>query len=130
IHTLGSIRTNATFYENVRVPVSMRVGRENEGWKLITTQLNHERVALLPPGPVGGFVEEVTAWARETRLADGQRVIDRPWVQLNLARAHSLIRVLELMAWRQAWNIGRGILDPAESSTVKVYGSEAFVQIY
>src|SRR5688572_5202608 len=52
IHTLGGNRTNATYYENVRVPVSMRVGRENGGWKLITTQLNHERVALLTPGPV------------------------------------------------------------------------------
>ena len=33
-------------------PASMRVGRENEGWRLITTQLNHERVALMSPGPV------------------------------------------------------------------------------
>ncbi len=52
IHTLGGNRTNATYYDGVRVPVSMRVGRENEGWKLITTQLNHERVALMSPGPV------------------------------------------------------------------------------
>ena len=31
IHTIGGNRTNATFYDGVRVPVSMRVGRENEG---------------------------------------------------------------------------------------------------
>lgn len=130
IHTLGGNRTNATYYENVRVPVSARVGRENEGWKLITTQLNHERVALLSPGPVARFVEEVTAWARDTRLADGARVIDRPWVRQNLARAHAKIDVLKLMTWRQASNIDRGVLDPAESSTIKVYGSEAFVEIY
>jgi 3-oxocholest-4-en-26-oyl-CoA dehydrogenase alpha subunit len=64
IHTLGGNRTNATFYEGVRVPTSARVGRENEGWRLITTQLNHERVALSVPGPVDRFVEETTAWAR------------------------------------------------------------------
>jgi alkylation response protein AidB-like acyl-CoA dehydrogenase len=130
IHTLGGNRTNATYYDGVRVPVSMRVGRENEGWRLITTQLNHERVALSAPGPVARFVEETTTWARETRRPDGRRVIDEPWVQLNLARARAMIEVLELMTWRQAWNIDQGVLDPAESSTVKVYGSESFVQIY
>jgi alkylation response protein AidB-like acyl-CoA dehydrogenase len=130
IHTLGDNRTNVVYLENVRVPETWRVGRENDGWRLITTQLNHERVALTVPGPVARLVEETTAWARETRRADGERVIDEPWVQLALARAHARIEALRLMAWRQAWNVGLDRLDPAESSTVKVYGSEAFIQIY
>jgi alkylation response protein AidB-like acyl-CoA dehydrogenase len=130
IHTLGGNRTNATYYEGVRVPVSARVGRENEGWKLITTQLNHERVALSAPGPVARFVEETTQWARETRGSTGKRIIDTPWVQLNLARAHAHVEVLRLLTWRQAWNIEQGKLDPAESSTVKVFGSESFIRIY
>jgi 3-oxocholest-4-en-26-oyl-CoA dehydrogenase alpha subunit len=130
IHTLGGNRTNVVYLDNVRVPETCRVARENDGWRLITTQLNHERVALTVPGPVARFVEETIAWARETRRADGQRVIDEPWVQLALARAHARIEALRLMAWRQAWNVGLDRLDPAESSTVKVYGSEAFVQIY
>jgi alkylation response protein AidB-like acyl-CoA dehydrogenase len=37
--------------------------------------------------------------------------------------------VLRLLTWRQAWNIDRGKLDPAESSTVKVFGSESFIRI-
>ena len=130
IHTLGGNRTNATYYDGVRVPISMRVGRENEGWRLITTQLNHERVALMAPGPITAFVEETIAWAREQRLADGRRVIDQPWVSANLARAHAMIDVLKLMTWKQAWNIEQGKLDPAESSTVKVFGSESFVKVY
>jgi alkylation response protein AidB-like acyl-CoA dehydrogenase len=130
IHTLGGNRTNATYYEGVRVPVSARVGRENEGWKLITTQLNHERVALSVPGPVDRFVEETTAWARETKASDGRRVIDAPWVQANLARARAHVEVLRLLTWRQAWNIDQGKLDPSESSTVKVFGSESFIRIY
>jgi alkylation response protein AidB-like acyl-CoA dehydrogenase len=130
IRTLGGNRTNATYYDAVRVPVSMRVGRENEGWRLITTQLNHERVALMTPGPVARFIDETVAWARRARRPDGTRVIDEPWVQRNLARARASIEVLELLAWRQAWNIDRGVLDPAEASTVKVFGSERFVAIY
>jgi len=124
IHTLGGNRTNVTYLEDVRVPITRRVGREHEGWRLITTQLNHERVALLAPGPVARFVEETAAWARETGA------IATPWVQQNLARATAKIEALRLLAWRQAWNVGRDRLDPAESSTVKVFGSESFVAIY
>jgi alkylation response protein AidB-like acyl-CoA dehydrogenase len=129
IHTLGGNNTNATYYDNVRVPASMLVGRENDGWKLITTQLNHERVALSAPGPVTRFIGEVTAWAKAT-MRDGKRVIDQPWVQLNLARSHAHAEVLKLLTWRQAWNIDNGKLDPAESSCVKVFGSESFVRVY
>ncbi|HEY2517706.1 MAG TPA: acyl-CoA dehydrogenase family protein [Polyangiaceae bacterium] len=130
IFTLGGNRTNATYYDNVKVPVSMLVGRENDGWKLITTQLNHERVALMSPGPVTRFVEEVTAWARETKTEGGKRVIDTPWVQEHLARAVAHVEVLKLLTWRQAANIELGKMDPAESSTVKVFGSEGFIAIY
>ena len=130
IFTLGGNRTNATYYDNVRVPASMLVGRENDGWKLITTQLNHERVALMSPGPIARFVEETTAWARETRTPEGRRVVDSPWVQENLARAVAHVEVLKLMTWRQAASIEQGRLDPAESSTVKVFGSESFIEIY
>jgi alkylation response protein AidB-like acyl-CoA dehydrogenase len=124
IHTLGGNRTNMTYLENVRVPVSQRVARENEGWRLITTQLNHERVALLAPGPVARFVEETAAWARATGA------IEQPWVRIALAKASARVEALRLMAWRQAWNVGQDKLDPAEASTVKVFGSESFVLIY
>ena len=46
----GSHHVNATYFNDVRVPVDMLVGEENQGWKLITTQLNHERVMLGPAG--------------------------------------------------------------------------------
>jgi alkylation response protein AidB-like acyl-CoA dehydrogenase len=124
IRTLGDNSTSATYYENVRVPVTMRVGAENAGWKLITNQLNHERVALMAPGPAARLIEETVAWAREAGT------LELPWVQANLARAKAKIEVLRLMCWRQACNVDRGRLDPAESSTVKVFGSESSIEIY
>src|SRR5205823_14128375 len=50
IRTMGDVRTNATYYEDVRVPAEDLVGPENGGWWLITTQLNHERIALSAVG--------------------------------------------------------------------------------
>ena len=45
------------------MPVNRLVGKENEGWRLITTQLNHERVMLGPAGRIGGLYDRVRAWA-------------------------------------------------------------------
>src|SRR5262249_41307281 len=73
IWTVGNVRTNATYYEDVRVPTENLVGNENGGWWLITTQLNHERIALSAVGFVARIYDDVLAWVRETRLADGRR---------------------------------------------------------
>ncbi|KJY21999.1 acyl-CoA dehydrogenase, partial [Streptomyces sp. NRRL S-104] len=50
INTLASHDTTASYYEDIRVPAARRVGRENKGWRLITNQLNHERVTLAAHG--------------------------------------------------------------------------------
>ncbi len=128
--TMGDVTTNATFFEDVRVPASALVGPENGGWWLIVGQLNHERVSLIPAGPTERFYEEVRDWARATRLPDGRRVVDQPWVQHNLARVQAGAEVLKLLNWRQAWNLTRGEMNYAEASTVKVYGSEFYVEAY
>ena len=54
---------NVTYYSDVRVPVAMRVGAENAGWRLVTTQLNHERVMLGPAGRIAALHDRVRDWA-------------------------------------------------------------------
>ncbi len=131
IHTMGTLRTNATFFEDVRVPDSALIAGEGKGWTLITNQLNHERVSLFNVGPIEMAYDEVCDWARETKLADGRRVIDQAWVQQNLAKVHAHIEVLRLMNWKQAWEItAKGGLHPAEASAVKIYGSEFNIEGY
>jgi alkylation response protein AidB-like acyl-CoA dehydrogenase len=130
IWTMAGVRTNATYFEDVRVPARLLVGGENQGWSLITNQLNHERVSLLPVGPFARLLDEVRAYTLETKLADGSRPIDRPWVRLQLARVYAGLEALKLMQWKQAWAMTRGRLHPADASAVKVYGSEFFVQAY
>ena len=71
--------------------------------------------------------DEAVRWARETKLADGRRVIDRPHVQMNLARVEAHLEVLKLMAWKQAWTMSRGNPNPADASALKVFGSEFYV---
>ncbi|MFQ5351535.1 MAG: acyl-CoA dehydrogenase family protein, partial [Candidatus Binatia bacterium] len=130
IYTLGGERTNATYYDNVRVPVGNRVGEENAGWKLITSQLNHERITLAAPGLADRILDEVWAWAAHTSSSGGSRMIDESWVQLNLARVYAKLEALKLLNWRCAWAAGAGVPDMAEASAVKVMGTEFFMECY
>jgi len=130
IYTLGGERTNATYYDNVRVPVSNRVGAENEGWKLLTSQLNHERITLATPGFADRLLDEVWGWACRTPSPDGGTMVDLPWVQMNLARVYAKLEALKLLNWRSAWSITAGVPNMAEASAVKVMGTEFFVECY
>lgn len=130
IYTLGGERTNATYYEGVRVPVANRVGEENKGWQLITDQLNHERITLACPGLADRVLDEVWGWAMRTEYPGGGRMIDQPWVQQNLARVYAKMEALKVMNWHSAWSISVGAADMAEASAIKVMGTEFFVECY
>ncbi|HEY7881946.1 MAG TPA: acyl-CoA dehydrogenase family protein [Streptosporangiaceae bacterium] len=129
VPTMSGPVTSATYYSDVRVPASSLVGSENGGWPLITNQLNHERVALTSAAPILTALREVTAWARETRLASGQRVIDSEWVQVSLARVHAKAEFLKLTNWRIASAAGAGP-GPAAASATKVFGTEFATEAY
>ena len=111
----GAHHVNATYYDQVRVPVRMRVGAENDGWRLITSQLNHERVMLGPAGRIAAMGDRVRAWAAERSL------LARADVRLALARADAVMRVNELLNWQVA---AESELSIADASATKVFSSE------
>jgi 3-oxocholest-4-en-26-oyl-CoA dehydrogenase alpha subunit len=129
VHTVAGLTTSATYYADVRVPAAALVGEENQGWSLITSQLNHERVALTSAAPVRSALQDVCDWASATKLASGQRVIDSEWVQLNLARVHAKADFLKLVNWRIAAEAGQGP-GPAAASATKVFGTELAIEAY
>jgi len=118
---------NQVFFENARVPAKNIVGGVNKGWKLITNQLNHERVAICSTGMIEGCYDEVVAYARETELPDGRRLIDEEWVQLNLAKVYKGLSFLRLINWKVAWSASQNSLSPADASATKVFGTEFYL---
>ncbi|TDD00359.1 acyl-CoA dehydrogenase [Saccharopolyspora terrae] len=114
----GSHHVNATYFNDVRVPASMLVGEQDRGWKLITTQLNHERVMLGPSGRTGGLRERVHAWAIERDL------LEHPDVRRVLARVRAFERVNELLNWQVAASASLGPVEVADASATKVFSSE------
>ena len=131
LELLSNHDINAVFFDDVRVPAENLVGGLNKGWKLITSQLNHERVTLCAPGMIEGAYESVLEWARETARPNGKRVIDDEWVQINLAKVKAGLHVLRLMNWKVAWTQTEGMkLNAADASTIKVYGTEFFLDAF
>jgi len=129
VHTVAGVDTSATYYSDVRVPVTNLIGEENGGWKLVTNQLNHERVALVSAQPIFLALREIREWAQNTKDAGGARVIDSEWVQINLARVYAKAEVLKLINWELASAPGES-LSPADASAAKVFGTELATEAY
>jgi alkylation response protein AidB-like acyl-CoA dehydrogenase len=131
IHTLGGGHTTMTYYDDVRVPAEMLVGELHGGWKLITLQLNHERIGLAGFGAAAAQrFDEVLAWARETQDESGAPVVRQPWVQSALAEAWARLEAQKVWNWRIAWELEQGRLEPASASAAKVYSSETLIEVY
>jgi alkylation response protein AidB-like acyl-CoA dehydrogenase len=121
---------NQTFFDDVRIPANCLVGGENQGWSLVTNQLNHERVTLCSSGVVERVLADVQRWAQDTKLADGRRVIDQEWVQVSLARVRARLEFLRLINWKVAWTATQGHLDVADASSTKVFGTEFYLEAF
>ena len=120
----GSHHVNATYYNDVRVPADMLVGEENQGWRLITTQLNHERVMLGPAGRLEGLRDMVVEWARDRSAPDGTPLLEVPVVRDTLARVTAAFRVNELLNWQVAGSGASGADAVADASASKVFASD------
>jgi alkylation response protein AidB-like acyl-CoA dehydrogenase len=131
IYTVGGGHTTMTYYQDVRVPVENLVGQEHAGWRLITMQLNHERIGLAAFGSYAlKMYEDTVEWARKTEAENGRPVAEKPWVQACIAEAWSRLEAMKLFNWRMAWELERGELNPAMASAAKVYSTETVTHVY
>lgn len=124
LQTLGEHSVAAVSFDDVRVPVENCIGGENNGWAMITGQLNTERVALVSTAPVEHALAAALQWARTTVGPDGGHAIDDPTVRQRLAAVKADIEFQRLLNAKLATAVDAGQLAPAEASAAKVFGSE------
>jgi len=125
VETLGGERTNITFYTDVVVPDSCRVGDVDDGWSVMHAALVYER-ASANWGEPAQLVELAAAWAAHPD-DEGLRGIDDPIVQERLARWDTELEVGRLLLYRSAWMAASGALPLVEGSMAKLALTEAFV---
>ncbi|HEY9331208.1 MAG TPA: acyl-CoA dehydrogenase family protein [Streptomyces sp.] len=124
IRTVGGMVVTATYYSGVRVPATDVVGDVDGGWRLITAQLNHERIGLAALG--GRMIqlwERVLEWARENGTAD------IPWVRQEFARTYARLEAMRLMNWKMTSAVARDELTGADAGAAKAYGTETHIAV-
>lgn len=117
VHTLGGERTNVTFYSDIWVPDSMRVGEVGGGWSVVMLALAFERGGEFA-AQLRRLVESTAEWAAAENLAQDRRLmrrlgkvaVDAQVARLLGARAASL---------RSGHNAGA-----IEGNMAKVYATE------
>jgi 3-oxocholest-4-en-26-oyl-CoA dehydrogenase alpha subunit len=120
IHTMGGVRVNAVFLEDVRVPVRLRLGEENSGWYGLAVALDIERAATGFVGTARRVYDETTAWL----LAPERDHLVDDRVARTMGRLGMELEAATLLAYRVPWMQAQGAVPTIESSVAKLYSTE------
>jgi alkylation response protein AidB-like acyl-CoA dehydrogenase len=121
----GHHETNELFLDQVRIPVSNRVGEENKGWDYAKYLLGHERSGIARVGVSKFRVRRARQLAARV-LCDGRPLAEDPRFQERVAGIEVELKALEITQMRLIAEIGRrhdGKPDP-KSSILKLKGSQ------
>lgn len=100
--TLGGGRTNAVYYDNVRVPKENFVGEKNMGWYHLAQALQFERSGIGRLAIAQRIFDQLVAYCKETGLGK------EPTVRQRLGHLAAEIDAGRLMAYRVAWQQQQG----------------------
>jgi alkylation response protein AidB-like acyl-CoA dehydrogenase len=123
IYVWPGLRTNAVFFDNVRVPRDYLVGERGMGFYYAAMALNFERLSIGSVAMVRRYFRELVAVVREMEI-DGRPLAKEPWVRERLARLAVDIEAGRLLGLETAWALQQGRVPSAESSMAKIFVSE------
>lgn len=120
IQTLSSERSNATYYDGVRVGREFVLGVEHQGWRTLGVMLGVER-------GVGNTAFGVSLLRRGVSWASGSDRLQDPGVRRLLARIAMENEVTKLLTQRSLWlSRERGTRAATAGSEVKVFATESY----
>jgi alkylation response protein AidB-like acyl-CoA dehydrogenase len=119
----GDHEVNETHFEDVRVPVANRVGAENQGWTCAKYLLTHERTSVANVGNLKRNLRRLRREAGNVKVGDGV-LLEQPTFAKRVAEVEIQITALEFTSLRILSQVARGGAPGAESSLLKVRGTE------
>jgi acyl-CoA dehydrogenase len=119
----GDHEVNQVFFDDVRVPVSQRVGEEGEGWIIAKYLLEFERGGSITSGDLRSTFEWLQRLAQETPCGDGS-MLDDPDLALAFSTVEIDIDALEMTELRVMSSLQTGQNPGAVSSLMKLRWSE------
>lgn len=123
IYVWPGLRTNAVFFDNVRVPHDYLIGERGMGFYYAAMALNFERLSIGSVAMTRRYFRQLVAVVRQL-VVDGRPLSTDPWVRERLARLAVDIEAAHMLGLETAWRLDRGEVPAAESSMAKVFVSE------
>lgn len=117
----GGSSFNEVFFSDVRIPDSMRLGPEGEGWKVALTTLGFERDHSASGG--GGGSQAGGSWKQLLGTARAMGVTDDPVIRQRMMDAYIHSRV-ESYTNRRAADLAKGGTPGPEGSLGKLLWTE------
>jgi alkylation response protein AidB-like acyl-CoA dehydrogenase len=120
----GEQEINEVWFDNVEVPVTNRIGEENQGWTYAKFLLGHERVSNAALGQSKRALRELKAIAAAAPTGGGRPLIEVPRFRDRIAEVEIDLMALEVMVLRViAMDRERHTPGP-EASLLKLQGSQ------
>ncbi|MGH2604506.1 MAG: acyl-CoA dehydrogenase family protein, partial [Dehalococcoidia bacterium] len=123
INLAGRHGFNEVFFDNVRVPVSNRVGEENRGWYVGMATMDFERSAIAASGGLRRTYEDLLRFVRDEGASGGVRM-NRDLARNALADAGIEIAVARMLSLRVLSMQESGQVPNYEASIAKMFSSE------
>ncbi len=126
--TAGTMAFSETWFADARVPVQNRVGPENGGWSMAKALLGHERAGMGGVGESTRWVNLIKRVARDTPVGTGT-LFDDSNFRRRIARIEMRLGALDMVARRSLADAQLGRAPGAESSILKLIGTETYQEI-
>jgi alkylation response protein AidB-like acyl-CoA dehydrogenase len=111
-------------FDNVKVPVANRLGKEGDGWSIMMSGLNVERtvVSAEPLGPMREAIRYANQHLQR-RVQFGRRTGEMPTNQFKLSEMIALYNISRLITYYTAYcaDLGREI--PVEAAMCKLFNT-------
>jgi len=119
----GFHHLNEVFFDDVRVPVTNRIGEEGQGWTYAKSLLVHERLSIAEVANSKRALTEVRELAR-AEVNGGRSLLDDPLFASRLAQTEINLMAVEYTELRALAAIAEGKAPGPESSLLKLQGTE------
>ncbi|MEQ8842848.1 MAG: acyl-CoA dehydrogenase family protein [Acidimicrobiales bacterium] len=126
VPTMAVERSNATFYDDVRLDDEWRVGEVNGGWAVMKTALKYERGIAGGQFPSPPVIDAAVDWSETHVRSDGSRPIDDATTREKLIRALIDVEVCRGFAYHTAALAEEGVMFGVEGSMTKLFASESY----
>ncbi len=126
VETMGTERSNATFYDDVELGDEWRLGEVNGGWEVMKTALKYERGIAGGQFPSPPLIDAALDWARTSHRAGGTPPIDDDVVRQRLIEAMIDVEVCRSFAYHTAALASEGAMFGVEGSMTKLFASESY----